>query len=142
MAARQGTHDAMTHVIVGAGQAGGWAAVAMRQAGYTGRIVLIGEESWRPYERPPLSKEVLTDEPEPPIKYFHPEGRYEEQGIELLLGVSAQAVDAPGHLVQLSDGQLLKYDRLLLAAGGRARHRLEHQRHPSVVLDAGGCGEE
>ncbi len=64
----------MTHVIVGAGQAGGWAAIAMRQAGYGGRIVLVGEETWRPYERPPLSKEVLTDDPEPPIKYFHPAG--------------------------------------------------------------------
>ena len=64
----------MTHIIVGAGQAGGWAAVAMRQAGYTGRIVLIGDEPWRPYERPPLSKAVLTDEPEPPIAYFHTRG--------------------------------------------------------------------
>jgi NADPH-dependent 2,4-dienoyl-CoA reductase/sulfur reductase-like enzyme len=120
--AGQGANDAMTHVIVGAGQAGGWAAIAMRQAGYSGRIVLIGEEAWRPYERPPLSKELLTDDPEPAIKYFHPEGRYEEQGIELLLGVSAQAVDVAGHRVHLSDGQVLGYDRLLLTAGGRARH--------------------
>ena len=44
----------MTHIIVGAGQAGGWAAIAMRQAGYDGRILLIGDEPWRPYERPPL----------------------------------------------------------------------------------------
>jgi 3-phenylpropionate/trans-cinnamate dioxygenase ferredoxin reductase component len=112
----------MTHVIVGAGQAGGWAAIAMRQAGYSGRILLIGEEPWRPYERPPLSKEVLTEDPEPPIKYFHPEGRYEEQGIELLLGVTAQAVDVAAHRVHLSDGQVLSYDRLLMAPGGRARH--------------------
>jgi len=112
----------MTHVIVGAGHAGGWAAIAMRQAGYGGRILLIGEEPWRPYERPPLSKEVLTDDPEPPIKYFHPEGRYEEQGIELLLGVTAQAVDVAAHRVRLSDGQVLSYDRLLMAPGGRARH--------------------
>jgi 3-phenylpropionate/trans-cinnamate dioxygenase ferredoxin reductase component len=122
LAAGQGAHDAMTNIIVGAGQAGGWAAIAMRQAGYSGRIVLIGEEAWRPYERPPLSKEVLTDDPEPPIKYFHPAGRYEEQGIELLLGVSAQAVDVAGHRVHLSDRQVLNYDRLLLAAGGHARH--------------------
>jgi 3-phenylpropionate/trans-cinnamate dioxygenase ferredoxin reductase subunit len=122
MAAGQGANDTMTHVIVGAGQAGGWAAIAMRQAGYSGRIVLIGEEPWRPYERPPLSKEVLTDDAEPPIKYFHPEGRYEEQGIELRLGVSAQAVDVAGHRVHLSDGQVLSYDRLLLTPGGRARH--------------------
>ncbi len=122
LAPGQGTNDAMTHVIVGAGQAGGWAAIAMRQTGYSGRIVMIGEEPWRPYERPPLSKEVLTDDLEPPIKYFHPEGRYEEQGIELLLGVSAHAVDVAGHGVHLSDGRVLNYDRLLLAVGGRARH--------------------
>jgi 3-phenylpropionate/trans-cinnamate dioxygenase ferredoxin reductase subunit len=61
----------LTHIIVGAGQAGGWAATAMRQAGFTGRILLIGEETWRPYERPPLSKAVLTDEPEPQVAYFH-----------------------------------------------------------------------
>ncbi len=48
LAAGQGAHDAMTRVIVGAGQAGGWAAIAMRQAGYSGRIVLVGEETWRP----------------------------------------------------------------------------------------------
>ncbi|MFI4980943.1 MAG: FAD-dependent oxidoreductase, partial [Nevskiales bacterium] len=75
-----------THIIVGAGQAGGWAAVGMRQAGFSGRILLIGEEIWRPYERPPLSKAVLTEEPEPPIGYFHAENRYAELGIELKLG--------------------------------------------------------
>ena len=47
---------AATHIIVGAGQAGAWAAVSMRQAGFAGRILLIGEEPWRPYQRPPLSK--------------------------------------------------------------------------------------
>jgi NADPH-dependent 2,4-dienoyl-CoA reductase/sulfur reductase-like enzyme len=112
----------MTHVIVGAGQAGGWAAIAMRQAGYGGRIVLVGEEPWRPYERPPLSKEVLTDDPEPPVKYFHPEGRYAEQGIELLLGVAVRELDVAGRHVRLCDGRTLGYDRLLLTQGGRARH--------------------
>jgi 3-phenylpropionate/trans-cinnamate dioxygenase ferredoxin reductase subunit len=112
----------MTHVIVGAGQAGGWAAVAMRQAGYGGRILLVGEEAWRPYERPPLSKEVLTDDPEPPVKYFHPENRYAEAGIELLLGVAVREVDTAEHQVRLSDGRTLGYDRLLLTPGGRARH--------------------
>jgi NADPH-dependent 2,4-dienoyl-CoA reductase/sulfur reductase-like enzyme len=74
----------MTHIIVGAGQAGGWAAIAMRQAGYDGRILLIGDETRRPYERPPLSKAVLTDEPEPAITYFHTAERYQEQRIELV----------------------------------------------------------
>ena len=113
---------AETHIIVGAGQAGGWAAIAMRQAGFAGRILLIGEEIWRPYERPPLSKAVLTDDPEPPIAYFHAAERYSEQGIELLLGLAVSEIDPAAHRVRLSDGQRLTYDRLLLTVGGRARH--------------------
>jgi 3-phenylpropionate/trans-cinnamate dioxygenase ferredoxin reductase component len=113
---------AATHLIVGAGQAGAWAAIAMRQAGFTGRILLIGEEPWRPYERPPLSKAVLTDEPEPPIAYFHAADRYAEQGIELLLGSEVTEVDSEAHRIRLRDGQSLPYDRLLLTVGGRARH--------------------
>jgi NADPH-dependent 2,4-dienoyl-CoA reductase/sulfur reductase-like enzyme len=112
----------MTHVIVGAGQAGGWAAIAMRQAGYDGRILLIGEEAWRPYERPPLSKAVLTDEPEPAVTYFHTAERYAEQRIELLLGTEVSELDPGAHRVRLSDGQALEYDRLLLTVGGSARH--------------------
>jgi 3-phenylpropionate/trans-cinnamate dioxygenase ferredoxin reductase subunit len=111
-----------THIIVGAGQAGGWAATAMRQAGFTGRIVLIGEEPWRPYERPPLSKAVLTDDPEPAIAYFHTLDRYTEQGIELLLGSEAAEVDCAAHRIRLRDGRSLAYDRLLLTVGGKARH--------------------
>jgi 3-phenylpropionate/trans-cinnamate dioxygenase ferredoxin reductase subunit len=112
----------MTHIIVGAGQAGSWAAMAMREAGYAGRIVLIGDERWRPYERPPLSKTVLTDEPEPPVAYFHPAQRYEERRIELLLNTKVSELDPLAHSIRLSDGQCLDYDRLLLAVGGRARH--------------------
>jgi NADPH-dependent 2,4-dienoyl-CoA reductase/sulfur reductase-like enzyme len=123
-----------THIIVGAGQAGGWAAVAMRQAGFHGRILLIGEESWRPYERPPLSKAVLTDEPEPPLAYFHPVERYAEQGIELLLGTTVSELDAAGHRVRLSDGRILPFDRLLLTVGGRARHLPIHGGHKALYL--------
>ena len=111
-----------THVIVGAGQAGGWAAIAMRQAGFTGRIQLIGDEPWRPYERPPLSKAVLTEDPEPPITCFHQETRYAEQGIELLLGTEVMELDPTAHRIRLHDGRSLPYDRLLLTVGGRARH--------------------
>ena len=94
-----------THVIVGAGQAGGWAAIAMRQAGFDGRILLIGDEVWRPYERPPLSKAVLTEATEPPIAYFHPEERYAEQRIELLLGTAVTKIEPEAHRVLLADGR-------------------------------------
>ena len=110
-----------THLILGAGQAGGWAAVAMRQAGFAGRVVLIGDEPHLPYERPPLSKSVLTAAEEPPVAWFHPPGRYEELGIETRLGTAAVAIDLAARRVVLADGTELGWDKLLLAMGGRAR---------------------
>lgn len=110
-----------TFIIVGAGQAGGWAAIGMRQAGFAGRILLIGEEAWRPYERPPLSKSVLTAEAPPELQYFHPATKYAEQEIELLLGVAVTGLDLGTKHIRLADGRALGYDRLLLATGGHAR---------------------
>ena len=110
-----------THVIVGAGQAGGWAAVAMRQAGFAGRILLIGAEPHRPYERPPLSKSVLTAVDEPPVSWFHPAPRYAELGVELWLGTSVTALDPVARRLALADGREVAFDRVLLATGGRAR---------------------
>ncbi len=110
-----------THIVVGAGQAGGWAAISMRRAGFTGRILLIGDEPWRPYERPPLSKAMLAADPEPPVLFFHDERLYAELNIELMLGAQVEEIDPSAHQVRLRDGGLLAYDRLLLATGGRAR---------------------
>jgi 3-phenylpropionate/trans-cinnamate dioxygenase ferredoxin reductase subunit len=129
-----------THVIVGAGQAGAWAATGMRQAGYTGRILLIGDEPWRPYERPPLSKSVLTDDPEPAVSYFHPEQRYAEQNIELMLDAEVTSIEPEQHRVRLADGRTLEYDKLLLTVGGRARrlpvHGNEHALYLRTLDDA------
>ena len=94
----------------------------MRQAGFTGRILLIGDEPWRPYERPPLSKAVLTEATEPPLSYFHPESRYAELGIELRLATHVTAIDPAAHRVTLEGGDTVAYDKLLLTVGGRARH--------------------
>ncbi|MBN8889310.1 MAG: hypothetical protein ABS99_01745 [Acetobacteraceae bacterium SCN 69-10] len=110
-----------THIIVGAGQAGAHAAMALREAGFAGRILLIGEEAHRPYERPPLSKEMLTAPAEPPPAWFHAEARYAERGIELLLGNPVAAIEPAAHRVRLADGRVLDYAKLLLATGGRAR---------------------
>jgi 3-phenylpropionate/trans-cinnamate dioxygenase ferredoxin reductase subunit len=125
---------AATHIVVGAGQAGAWAAVAMRQAGFAGRILLIGDEPWRPYERPPLSKAVLTEDPEPPVLYFHPEQRYVELQVELLLGAAVQTVEQDAHRVLLADGRALDYDKLLLTTGGQARRLPIHGGDQALYL--------
>ena len=110
-----------THIVVGAGQTGGWAAVTMRREGFEGRIVLVGDEPHPPYERPPLSKTVLTTAEELPVQPFHANEVYERHGIELLLGSGGAAIDIPNHRFSLLDGTSLAFDQLLLATGGRAR---------------------
>lgn len=108
------------HVIVGAGQAGANAAAELRRQGFSGRVLLVGDEPHPPYERPPLSKDVLL-RPQDTRCAVHPAGFYEEQGIELKLGVSALALDAEARVLRLADGQDIAYDKLLLATGARAR---------------------
>jgi 3-phenylpropionate/trans-cinnamate dioxygenase ferredoxin reductase subunit len=108
-------------VILGAGQAGGRAAETLRAEGFDGRVVLVGAEPRRPYERPPLSKGLLVGETDEESIFLRPDTFYDEQGIELLLGVQATHLDTAGHRLTLSDGRVLPYDRLLLATGVRAR---------------------
>ena len=72
--------SSQTHVIVGASLAGAKAAETLRDEGFDGRIVLIGSEAERPYERPPLSKDYLRGEAGRDKVYVHPEGFYAEQG--------------------------------------------------------------
>lgn len=108
-------------VILGAGHAGGRAAEAMRQAGHAGPIDLVGEETHRPYERPPLSKELLAGDMPVEKIFLHPQPYYAEQGITLHLGQRAESIDRAGRRVILADGRSLPYDRLLIATGGRVR---------------------
>ena len=110
-----------TFVIAGAGQAGGRAAEAMRRAGFDGRIVMVGEERHVPYERPPLSKELLTTEESFEKTYLNPAAFYAEQSIELRLGAQAEGIDAKAHRLVLGDGEALAYDKLLLTTGARVR---------------------
>ena len=108
--------------VVGANLAGGRAVEAMRQAGFDGRITLIGEEPWRPYERPPLSKEVLWDPANVPDNFFlHDEAWYADNRIDMRLGVRAEALDLTAGGVRLGGGELVQADRILLATGGSAR---------------------
>ena len=107
-------------VIVGAGQAGAMAAAELRQNGFAGRVVLIGDESHAPYERPPLSKDVLL-QPETTRCQLFPDGFYEERNIELRLATRVSAIDIAARRISLADGETLPFDKLLLATGAQVR---------------------
>lgn len=117
--ATDGAARAGTIVIVGAGQAGGWAATTLRDRGYAGRVVLLGDERHAPYERPPLSKAVLSGQaPEASTELFSAE-RLAALGIEFLPGVAATRLSPGDKQVHTSDGNTLAYDKLILCTGGR-----------------------
>jgi 3-phenylpropionate/trans-cinnamate dioxygenase ferredoxin reductase subunit len=110
-----------TFVIVGASLAGATAAAALREEGFDGRIVLVGEEHERPYERPPLSKDLLQGKSEREKIFVHPEDWYAEHDVDLHLDTRATAIDRAAHEVTLSDGRRLGYTKLLLATGSSPR---------------------
>ena len=113
--------SSQTHVIVGASLAGAKAAETLRDEGFDGRIVLIGSEAERPYERPPLSKDYLRGEAGRDKVYVHPEGFYAEREIELRLDSTVVSLDTGAREVELDDGTRLGYDRLLLTTGSEPR---------------------
>ena len=110
-----------TFVIVGASLAGAKAAETLRTEGFDGRVVLIGEEARRPYERPPLSKEYLRAEKDFDAAAVHPAGFYHDHGIELRTASLVSAVEPSRRSVSLSSGEEIGYDRLLLATGAAPR---------------------
>ena len=110
-----------TFVIVGASLAGAKAAAELRERGFDGRVVLVGAESERPYERPPLSKEYLQGKSERQKAYVHDEGFYDTQNIELRLGTAAESIDPASATVTLAGGEELSYDALLLTTGAEPR---------------------
>ena len=114
------TND-QTHVIVGAGLAGAKAAETLRQEGFDGRVVLVGAEDERPYERPPLSKDYLRGEVGREKVYVHDEGFYAEHDIELRPGRTAVRLDTSSGEVTLDAGERLRYDRLLITTGAEPR---------------------
>ncbi|HLU33716.1 MAG TPA: FAD-dependent oxidoreductase [Natronosporangium sp.] len=131
--------DERTFVIVGASLAGGKAAETLREEGFTGRVVLIGEETEPPYERPPLSKGYLIGNDPREQAFLHPEEWWAEQGIELMLGRRATMLDPAAHTVTLDGVEELRYDKLLLATGSRVRtlrvpgHDLHHVRYLRTI---------
>lgn len=108
-------------VIVGAGQAAGQAAAVLRQEGYEGEILILGEEEHPPYQRPPLSKQYLSGEQDIDRVYIRPEKFYGEKQIEVRTGVRVDTLDPRGKTVTTHQGETIAWDQLLLATGSRPR---------------------
>jgi 3-phenylpropionate/trans-cinnamate dioxygenase ferredoxin reductase subunit len=106
-------------VIVGAGLAGATAAGSLRDQGFDGDLVLIGEESLEPYERPPLSKEYLRGESG--HHFVRPDGWYAANGVDLRLGTRARRLSASERVVELADGERIGFDQAVVATGSRNR---------------------
>jgi len=106
-------------VIVGAGECGARAALALREQGFDGRISLLGAEPHLPYERPPLSKHVLVEGAQPPI--IATQEKYTEADIRVLSASRVATIQRDAHTLRLEDGSILHYDKLLLATGARPR---------------------
>ncbi len=112
-----------SYVIAGASLAGAKAAETLRDEGFDGDIVLLGSESERPYERPPLSKGYLLGSDERDSVYVHAVGWYAENGVDLREGVTVAAIDRSARTVATSSGAQVSYDKLLLATGASPRRR-------------------
>ncbi len=110
-----------TYVIAGASLTGAKAAEELRNQGFGGRVLLIGSEPERPYERPPLTKDYLRGESVRAKAYVHDSGFYAEHEIDLEMGVTVTAIDPAAARVRLDDGREIGYDRLLLATGAEPR---------------------
>ena len=110
-----------TFVIVGAGMAGALTAQALRDEGFEGRVLLVGNEADRPYERPPLSKDYLMGKAERESVFVHPEGWYAENDVELRTRTNVTSIDAGQHEVRIEDGERVTYDALALATGAEPR---------------------
>jgi 3-phenylpropionate/trans-cinnamate dioxygenase ferredoxin reductase component len=110
-----------TFVIAGASLAGAKAAQELRERGFDGRVVLIGTESERPYERPPLTKDYLRGESEREKAYVHGADFYAQHDIELMTGTTVTAIDLGGSSVTLDGDRELSYERLLLTTGSEPR---------------------
>jgi len=108
-------------IIVGAGHAAGQALITLRQKGFDGKVVLIGEEKYYPYQRPPLSKKFLAGELPAERLYLKPPSFYDQAGIELHLGTRAAAIDPATKVVSDADGACYHYDNLIIATGARVR---------------------
>ena len=110
-----------THVVVGANLTGGAAVGALREGGFDGRLVLVGEEPHLPYERPPLSKGYLRGEEQLKDAFLREDAWYADNDVDTRLGTRATRLDLGERAVEVEGGELIRFDALLLATGARPR---------------------
>src|SRR5690348_4277627 len=108
-------------VIIGAGQAADQAAHTLRRKGFTGKLVVIGDEPSLPYQRPPLSKKYLAGALERERLLLRPLQFYSEHLVEIRIGRRVQEIAREARRVRMDDGSVLPYDALILATGSRPR---------------------
>ncbi len=108
-------------VIAGAGHAAGQLVATLRQKQYPGNIVLVGEEPWLPYQRPPLSKKYLAGELDAERLYVKPASFYDDPAIDARLNTRVESIDRDAGLVRTSDGDSIPYTDLVIATGSRVR---------------------
>ena len=108
-------------IIVGAGQAADQAIHTLRRKGFTGKLVVVGDEPWLPYQRPPLSKKFLAGALERDRLVLRPQQFYTEHSVETHLGRRVEEISRNDRRLRLSDGSTLSYDAMLLATGSRPR---------------------
>lgn len=121
-------------VVVGAGLAGLRTVERLRRGGHQGSITLIGDEDAHPYDRPPLSKSLLTDDAEPTAPSLRQPDKYDELALDLRTRVSATGLDRGGREVRLDDGSSVGYDALVIATGARARTVASWQQVPHTQV--------
>ncbi|MBL0925956.1 MAG: FAD-dependent oxidoreductase, partial [Sphingomonadaceae bacterium] len=108
-------------IIVGGGHGGAQAALALRQNGFAGSILIVGREAEPPYERPPLSKEYLAREKTFERLHLRPPNVWVDKAVDMLLGHEVMAVDPAAKVVTLDDGKSVSYGHLIWATGGDPR---------------------
>ena len=137
-----------TVVIAGAGHAAGQLVVSLRQNKYAGRIVLVGDEPYLPYQRPPLSKKFLAGAMDADRLLVKPAGFYEETGVELRLDTSIAAIDRNKKCLRSTDDDEIPYDKLVLGLGSRARKlpvegaKLQGVHYLRSIADVAGIRED
>lgn len=125
--------DVRSVVIIGGGQAAARCAYALRSAGFAGQVTILGDEAHAPYERPALSKALLTD-PDAAIPFVFPAAYFADRAIELRSSCRAVAIDREKRSVACADGSILSYDRLVIATGSRIRTVTIEGIAPNAIL--------